>query len=265
MAELTVTSGLVRRRRILPWLGLALALLAGILLALVPLGWRLGLWSFDASFRYLLLPVPFVVAGAVVISLLALFGWRRGGGAARTASVLGLVLGAALVAYPVHFFALVLPLPLLHNTPVPPIHDITTDIADPPSFAATLAARAAEHGASPVYGGAALARQQQAGYPDIAPLETALPPAEAFRRALATAQAMPRWTIVSSNPQTGIIEGSARTLFMGFTDDFVIRVRAESAGSRIDMRSESRQGRSDLGANAARIRSYMAALKARLG
>jgi uncharacterized protein (DUF1499 family) len=31
------------------------------------------------------------------------------------------------------------------------------------------------------------------------------------------------------------------------------------------MRSESRQGRSDFGVNAKRVRSYMAALKAKLG
>lgn len=264
MAELTVTAGTGRRRRSLAWLGFALTLFAGILLALVPLGWRLGLWSFDTSFIYLMAPVPFVALAGFVLSLLALFGWRRGSGASRLATVLGLGLGAALIYYPLHFYALAFPLPILHTTPLPPIHDITTDAADPPQFAATLAARAVEHGASPVYGGPALARQQQAGYPDIAPLATTLPPAQAFRVALAVAQTMPRWTIVSSNPETGIIEGSARTFFMGFTDDFVIRVHPEGSGSRIDMRSESRQGVSDLGANAERIRRYLAALKAKL-
>ena len=44
----------------------------------------------------------------------------------------------------------------------------------------------------------------------------------------------------------------------------VIRVRASSRGSRIDMRSLSRQGRSDFGVNAARIEKFMAALKSRI-
>jgi uncharacterized protein (DUF1499 family) len=52
---------------------------------------------------------------------------------------------------------------------------------------------------------------------------------------------------------------------MGFTDDFVIRVTADGAGSRVDMRSESRQGVSDFGVNAKRIRAYLSALKQALG
>jgi uncharacterized protein (DUF1499 family) len=110
-----------------------------------------------------------------------------------------------------------------------------------------------------------VAAQQKEAYPDLAPMKSALPPAEAFRRALAAAQAMSGWTIVTNDPATGRIEGRQRTLFMGFTDDFVIRVVADGSGSRIDMRSESRQGRSDFGVNAQRIRAYMTALKAQLG
>jgi len=76
---------------------------------------------------------------------------------------------------------------------------------------------------------------------------------------------MSGWTIVKSDPAAGTIEGSQRSVFMGFTDDFVVRVSADGAGSRIDMRSESRQGNSDFGVNAARIRAYLAALKPDLG
>ncbi|MCK7493718.1 MAG: DUF1499 domain-containing protein [Comamonadaceae bacterium] len=38
----------------------------------------------------------------------------------------------------------------------------------------------------------------------------------------------------------------------------VIRVRPAPGGSRVDVRSVSRVGRSDLGANAGRIRRYLA-------
>jgi hypothetical protein len=48
------------------------------------------------------------------------------------------------------------------------------------------------------------------------------------------------------------------------TDDIVIRVSCDVAGSRIDMRSTSRQGRSDYGVNAARIRAYIGALRKRI-
>lgn len=262
MMDMTLTAGRSRAGRIAPWLGIGLALLSAVL---APLGWRLGVWHLRTSFWDLMEPAVLVGAGSFIVSLIALLGWGGMTGAARLAAALGIAGGVLLVYYPVQFYAKAAPLPLIHNRPLPRIHDITTDTQDPPQFAATLPARAAEQGNPVAYGGADLAKQQRAGYPDVAPLETALPPAEAFKRALATAQGMARWTIVRSDPQAGTIEGGARTLFMGFTDDFVIRVSPAGDGSRIDMRSESRQGVSDFGVNAARVRDYMAALKPKLG
>ena len=58
---------------------------------------------------------------------------------------------------------------------------------------------------------------------------------------------------------------SEQTRWFRFTDDVVIRVVGDGAGSRIDMRCTSRQGRSDYGVNAARIRAYMGALRKRIG
>jgi uncharacterized protein (DUF1499 family) len=264
LAETTLSAGRSAPAHYLPRLGFSLAVLAAVLLALAPVGWRGGLWHFRTSFWYLIAPAVFVGAAALLVSLLALFWWGALSGAGRALALAGLCAGAVLVYYPLQFYAKLEPLPLLHNTPLPRIHDISTDPVNPPAFGATLKARAAEDGNSTAYGGPELARQQQEAYPDIVPLTTALPPKEAFQRALAAAQAMPRWTIVRSDPAAGIIEGSERTLFMGFTDDFVIRVSPEGSGSRIDMRSESRQGRSDFGVNAKRIRTYLAALKPRL-
>ena len=43
-------------------------------------------------------------------------------------------------------------------------------------------------------------------------------------------------------------------------NDLRARVRAEGGGSRVDVRSKSRVGRSDVGANAARIRRFLARL-----
>jgi uncharacterized protein (DUF1499 family) len=102
---------------------------------------------------------------------------------------------------------------------------------------------------------------QKQAYPDIAPLLLPMPPSQAYDRALATARAMPRWTVLASDPPSGRIEASATSLWFGFVDDVVIRVSAAEGGSRIDMRSLSRQGKGDLGVNAARIRAYMQALR----
>jgi uncharacterized protein (DUF1499 family) len=266
MAETMVGgTGASRLALYVPRLGFWLAVLSVVLLALAPIGWRAGLWHFRTAFWYLMEPAAFIGAGAFVISLVALFWWGSASAGGRAMTVLGIIGGAILVYYPVQFYAKIFPLPILNTTPLPRIHDITTDATNPPQFAATLKAREAEKGNATAYGGADLAKQQLAGYPDIAPLKTSLAPAEAFKRALEAAQGMSGWTIVKSDAQAGTIEGSQRTLFMGFTDDFVIRVTADGGGSRIDMRSESRQGISDFGVNANRIRSYLSALKPKLG
>ena len=70
------------------------------------------------------------------------------------------------------------------------------------------------------------------------------------------------WTIVAVDESAARIEASERSRWFGFTDDIVIRVAATDSGSRIDLRSSARQGRSDFGVNAARIRTYLAALRA---
>ena len=57
--------------------------------------------------------------------------------------------------------------------------------------------------------------------------------------------------------QSGIIEAVDTTRFFRFKDDVVVRIRATSTGSRIDLRSRSRVGRSDLGKNAKRILSFI--------
>jgi uncharacterized protein (DUF1499 family) len=56
----------------------------------------------------------------------------------------------------------------------------------------------------------------------------------------------------------------AESFWFGFKDDIVIRVVGNGLGARVDMRSVSRVGRGDLGANANRIRAFMAALRERL-
>jgi len=165
MAELTMNAGSSRLAHYVPRLGILLALLAAVLLALAPIGWRLGLWHFRTSFQYLMQPAVFVGAAGFIVSLIALVWWTGMTGAARAMALIGLVGGAVLAYYPLQLYARVAPLPLLHNTPLPRIHDITTDPVSPPAFAATLAARAAENGASPVYAGPDLAKQQQAAIP----------------------------------------------------------------------------------------------------
>ena len=72
-------------------------------------------------------------------------------------------------------------------------------------------------------------------------------------------------TIVASDPEAGRIEASQQTRWFRFTDDIVIRVADDGAGTYIDMRSTSRQGLSGYGMNAARIRVFLGALHRRIG
>jgi uncharacterized protein (DUF1499 family) len=190
------------------------------------------------------------------VEAIALAVWRRRFGGLRILLLVGaFLLGAGFVLLPLR-------IAMQH---APPIHDITTDTSDPPPFITALPAREAEHAATATYGGPATAALQRAAFPDIAPVVLPLSPAKAFDLALATAQGMARWKIIATDPAAGRIEASEASFWFGFVDDIVIRVAAEGAGSRIDIRSLSRQGKGDLGVNAARVRAYLAALKKAAG
>ncbi|MGH7039274.1 MAG: DUF1499 domain-containing protein [Stellaceae bacterium] len=242
--------------RRLPGLALLLAVVAVLLLVLVPLGWRAGWWGLRASLLGLMGYAAYCGIAAVVAAVIALvLGARASGRRGAALAVVALIVGGLVVYVPWHFRALA--------RSVPPIDDITTDTTNPPPFAASVAAaRAAARENPAAYGGARIAALQKRGYPDLAPLMLAAAPGKAFALTLATAR-REGWTILAADPKAGRIEATARSFWMGFIDDIAVRVAAAGAGSRIDMRSASRLGRSDLGVNAARIRAYFAALRAR--
>jgi uncharacterized protein (DUF1499 family) len=253
--RVTTRSAQTRRiaLRLLPRLSLLLAAFAVLLLALAPLGWRAGWWGYRFSLLGLMVYSAYCGIAAAVVAVVALVPGPRAIGARGAAyAVIALIAGGSAFYVPWHYREVARSLP--------PIDDITTDTADPPPFIAAVAARAAEGGNPATYGGARIAALQKRGYPDLAPLTLALAPDRAFALALATARSQ-GWTIVAADPAAGRIEATARSFWMGFTDDIVVRVAAAGSGSRIDMRSASRHGRSDLGVNAARIRSFFAALR----
>ncbi|MEO7200841.1 MAG: DUF1499 domain-containing protein [Dokdonella sp.] len=146
---------------------------------------------------------------------------------------------------------------------LPAIHDISTDTVNPPPFVAILPLRANSPN-SPVYGGAEVAAKQHAAYPDIQPLQSSQTPAALLDAARKGAVAM-GWQIVAEQADAGRLEATATTAWFGFKDDVVIRVRPQGTGSQLDIRSESRLGGSDIGANAARIREFMAHMHRLLG
>ena len=141
----------------------------------------------------------------------------------------------------------------------PPIHDITTDTADPPEFVDILPLRAGAPN-PPEYAGSEVAEQQLAAYPEIEPLELDVSPAEAMALAESAARAM-EWEIVTVAAGEGRLEAVATTAWFGFKDDVVVRITPAGDGSLVDVRSKSRLGLSDVGTNARRIRQFMAQLQ----
>jgi len=139
---------------------------------------------------------------------------------------------------------------------LPSIHDITTDVNDPPEFTLARQTRSRWQN-SAEYAGATISVLQQQAYPEILPIICDLAPESAFSSVSKIAQDL-GWTILVENPEAGQIEAVDITPLFRFRDDIVIRIRAyNNEGSRIDIRSASRLGRSDLGMNAKRIRKFI--------
>jgi hypothetical protein len=220
-----------------------------------------------------IVPALSTLAGALVLAVVAILLaagagiviWIEGVGGAREAAT-ALLIGFALIGYPLY-----LGIRAYH---LPAIYDITTDPIDPPQFDAI--ARLRPRDANPVtYAGLYTAEQQHAAYSDIEPDDTDSSPQEAYDAAMKVI-AKRRWRVVDARPpqaagprlidarapqaaqiRDGVIEAIARTPILGFRDDVVVRVRATSDGARIDVRSASRYGRNDFGSNASRVRNLI--------
>lgn len=139
----------------------------------------------------------------------------------------------------------------------PPIHDITTDLANPPAFQ-KLALRADNLiGVKTVDNWRAVHAK---AFADIVPITLAIPPAEALKKAEALVRAR-GWDVALVTPDR--IEATETASPFAFKDDVVITVApgADGQGSLVNIRSVSRLGLSDLGVNAARVRALMADLK----
>ena len=227
---------------------LPLALLCGFTAILSGLGYRWGGWSLNVAFKIL----EWSAYGALLAFALALAGamisWRRGKRRDAGLSFAALVVAAATFGVPGAL--------LYQAHRLPPIHDITTDTANPPRFVAILPLRADAPNPAQ-YPGPIVAEQQRLAYPDIVPFASTAPPDRAFSRALKVVRDL-GWTIVAAVPAQGRIEAVDRTLLFGFRDDIVIRVSPAPQGSVTDVRSKSRVGESDIGTNARRIRRFLA-------
>jgi uncharacterized protein (DUF1499 family) len=142
-----------------------------------------------------------------------------------------------------------------------PIHDITTDVGNPPSFDALVPIREASGARNPPeYAGGKVAEIQKSLFPNIETLTVEKPADEVFAAAENVAREL-GWEIVRSDPQTGQIEATATTYWFRFKDDVAIRLIARGQETYVDVRSKSRIGSGDMGANAARVQAFLRSLK----
>lgn len=193
----------------------------------------------------------FVVSGifgvlAVLLGAVGLL--RRRGRRPLVGLVLGLVPTACLLA------------PAIAGLGYPAIHDVSTDLADPPALSR-----------GPAYPDE-LAPIVREAYPDLASLTVDARPAVVFHEAMALAAAREGWTVDRAYGEDLSFEGVAETWPFRFRDHFAVRVRARGDRTEIAMRSRSHEGvemgigmdMGDRGANARRIRAFLDDLDARL-
>ncbi len=237
--------------------------IAGILiLGLAAFGARFGLWNYQPGLMGMLAALVASLLGLVVGLLTLLTCLVTGRRRAIRSSSLAIIIALVVLALPILFVG--------NPFAFPGIHDITTDTENPPEYVDVLPHRVDAN--SVIYeektmtprGGAETDaihyRDVQAeAYPDIQPRVMDEAPAEAFGRALAAAEAQ-GWEIIAAVPNEGRIEATATTFWFGFKDDVVIRLAPEGEGTKLDIRSTSRVGQGDVGANAKRIRAYLASL-----
>jgi len=233
--------------------GWALLLAGGAIVGglIAGLGSAQGWWPFGAGLKALRYLFFIALAGAL-LGLFARFRRRE----KHMMAAIAILLGLAFAGYLFSLYRVA--------NSVPAIHDASTDLVDPPAFI-TLPLRKDNLDAIPDEGRPgwkaippierwrALSAE---AYPDLKPVQLAMPPAEAIKKAEALVKER-GWVIASVNPQAGHLEATATTRFFRFKDDVVIRARPDPGGSIVDMRSVSRVGRSDLGMNAKRVRKFM--------
>ncbi len=170
--------------------------------------------------------------------------WRRGmAGAAISFAYIGFLATRPLVA-----------------GDAPAIHDITTDLANPPQFEVLSLRSDNLAGVGTIEN---WRRIHAAAYGDLVAITIPRPvpvvTAEAIRLAKQAG-----WHIAASDIERGHVEATASVSYIRFRDDVAIRIAPtkDGKGSRVDMRSVSRVGVGDLGVNARRIHDFLEALAA---
>lgn len=218
-----------------------------------------------SAFLLVALPSPLYKYGVVDLGT-AFMGFKFGVFAGIAALILlvlqilfkrkTVTLGSTIMALLLSIIAIAIPLSMLNKgRSVPPIHDISTDLVNPPEFVAIAPLRA--DAPNPVeYAGVEAATQQRAAYPELQTLNYLQSKSELVE---ATKQVINNlgWQLVNIDANQGIVEATDRTMWFGFKDDVIVRITDNGSKRLVDIRSKSRVGGSDLGKNAERIHGFI--------
>ncbi len=232
MKLLTLLAGIV---------AIALVILAGPLYKFEILGLGNAFFAMRIGF--------FIGVGAIILAIIQVIFLRKN--IAWSATGLSVVLAVIAIALPLSL--------MMKAKSVPAIHDISTDLVNPPPFVAILPLRA--NAPNPAeYQGEEIANQQRSAYPVLKTQMFNQPKAEVFNAALKALEEM-GLEVVSSELAEGRIEAFDTTTWFGFIDDVVIRIESSGQTTTLDARSKSRIGKSDVGKNAERLNELIAKTK----
>lgn len=223
-----------------------LSMITALLFIISGYGYRWNIWELGTAFTILRYSA-YTAIGLTVISAGSVWFLRKEGFKIVSLSVIALLLMGSATITALYWQQ--------KAGSVPPIHDITTDMENPPEFVAMVRLRA-DAPNPPEYEGGETAEAQREAYPHIVPLITDAEVQEVIDAAvmLITDRG---WHLVAINRNEGRIEATERLAWFGFKDDVVLRFTETDDGTRVDMRSKSRVGRSDIGVNADRIDKFL--------
>lgn len=252
-----------RMRKVLIFTSL-IVFTAGIVQSMLTLasaaGVWIGIWDFRRGFELLRLANTYgdVVAWTcVTLTIAILFAaklWNTGNILRLAAfAVTGTIIAGIAYSIPETFRP-------PEGVNYPSIHDISTDLINPPAFAAVLPLRAdapntVVYGGSPDMTPARLAELTREAYPDLIPRTYSEPLSAVFQRAQAAVAEL-GWELVAADQSAGRIEATATTFWFRFKDDIVITFAESNGQTLVNARSVSRVGVGDVGANALRLRKF---------
>lgn len=206
-----------------------------------------GFWPFGPGL--LMVAAGFLLAIiAVLVGLFAAARNPKGSGLGRSI-IIGLMAAGAVLAGVGPW--------VYRGFAYPPIHDVTTDLTNPPAFTVLPPRKDILAGVDTI---AAWQTIHAKAYADIRPLTINVAPDIAIARARAFADAQ-GWTVAPTASDR--LEATETVSPFKFRDDIVVTTLPIEGGraTLVNVRSVSRVGVSDFGLNARRVRTLLDAIK----